>query len=1010
MDLLLLLVEQRGQLVTREQIIERIWGKAVFLDTDSSINAAIRKIRHVLRDDPERPQYVQTVSGRGYRFILPIVEATPLAGDLNATPIQTPSLENLIGRKVSHYRVLQVVGGGGMGVVYKAEDLKLGRRVALKFLPEEVGSSAKVLERFEREARAASALDHPNICAVYEFGDHEGRPFIAMSLLEGQTLRDRIAARAAPFTTQDLLNFAIQIGDGLAAAHEKGILHRDIKPANIFITNRDEAKILDFGLAKLTVAGDREGLRRQEAGSQETRTATDNDLSFSLTGVAMGTLPYMSPEQVRGEKLDARTDLFSFGLVIYEMATGKQAFGGNTAAELHEATLNRAPVPARELNPELPPRLEDIIKLALEKDREARYQTSAEMSADLKRLHRDAESGIHASRARIDGTSLVQKPRRYDQRLLLGASLVIFFALGLGFFWFRGQQVPSRKVLSERQLTYNLPENSIFGAAISPDGRYVAYTDTKGLHLRTIDSGEVHDLPLQFVHPASGELPLALWPVSWFPDGEQLILGSRSEAEGTVLWTTSIFGGAPRKLRTHSWDAVVSPQGSSIAFISGRYHEIWLMGANGENPRKILDNEKEEYGPLAWSATGQRLAYVKRESGGNESGSSIETLSLDGGAPSAVTSGLRHLPLSVLWASDGRMIFGLAEASGNCDNLWEIMADPRTGKPSGKLVRATNWDCLQLGSLSINWDARRLVTVKGNGWDAVYVGELKEKGTRLGSLKRLTASERNASSDAWTPSAWTRDARAILFSSNRSGRYQVFKQQLEQDTAELMIQGLDDETGAELSPDGAWVLYWSSTHGRIEPPTSARLMRFPVPGGSPERVLQESDSGTIDFHCPSRSAGSCILSRWEQGQLIFYALDPIHGQGRELAKSKFEAPHQLSWSVSPDGSRIAVTSWNQLPEQVRLLDLRNGMERDLQLPLRNASYFGLTWAMDSKALFAATQQSSEFRIVRIELNGESQVLYRGNNWLNSPSPSPDGRYLAFSQETSETNAWLLENF
>ena len=311
----------------------------------------------------------------------------------------------MTGKKVSHYRVLEVLGGGGMGVVYKAEDLKLGRFVALKFLPEEIASDAKVLERFEREARAASALDHPNICAIHEFGEHEGRPFIAMSLLEGQTLRERIAARTAPFTTDELLNLAIQIGEGLAAAHEKGIIHRDIKPANIFITNRSEAKILDFGLAKLMYASDREGLQYDEARSQDATTAMALDLRLSLTGVAMGTVPYMSPEQVRGEKLDARTDLFSFGGVLYEMATGRQAFSGDTVAALHQAILNRAPVPARELNPELPPKAEEIINKALEKDRNLRYQHAADIRTDLQRLIRQSES--ERSSAATSGTVVV---------------------------------------------------------------------------------------------------------------------------------------------------------------------------------------------------------------------------------------------------------------------------------------------------------------------------------------------------------------------------------------------------------------------------------------------------------------------------------------------------------------------------------------------------------------------------------------------------------------------------
>jgi eukaryotic-like serine/threonine-protein kinase len=385
-QILLMLVERSGGLVAREEIRKKLWPNDTVVEFDHSIHTAIKKLRQAFGDSAESPTYIETVARRGYRLMVRVerMEASPANLSLDTRvvpPVPEPSASILSGKKVSHYRVLEVLGGGGMGVVYKAEDLKLGRRVALKFLPEELANNAKVLERFEREARAASALDHPNICAIYEFGEHEGRPFIAMPLLEGQTLRDRIAARAAPFTTDELLSLAIQIGDGLAAAHEKGIIHRDIKPANIFITSRDEAKILDFGLAKLTYAADREGLPYEE-----THAARGQDLSLSLTGVAMGTVPYMSPEQVRGEKLDARTDLFSLGLVIYEMATGEQAFSGDTAAELHEAILNRAPVPARELNPELPPRLEEIINNALEKDRDVRCQSAAELRADLKRL------------------------------------------------------------------------------------------------------------------------------------------------------------------------------------------------------------------------------------------------------------------------------------------------------------------------------------------------------------------------------------------------------------------------------------------------------------------------------------------------------------------------------------------------------------------------------------------------------------------------------------------------
>src|ERR1019366_3016733 len=295
------------------------------------------------------------------------------------------------GKTVSHYRVLEVVGGGGMGVVYKAEDLKLGRAVALKFLPEEVGNDPRALERFEREARAASSLDHPNICSIYEFGEHEGRPFIVMQLLQGQTLRDCLASGALKGTASGaqvaldrLLDIAIQIADGLEAAHEQGIVHRDIKPANIFITTKGVAKILDFGLAKLPLQPSAVQAIPAEVGGEQA-------VNRSRPVRAAGTAAYMSPEQVRGQQLDARTDLFSFGLILYEMATGRRAFTGDNAAALHDAILNRAPTPPAELNPELPTELQDVIQKCLEKDRNLRYQKAAEVRSDLENAKRRME-------------------------------------------------------------------------------------------------------------------------------------------------------------------------------------------------------------------------------------------------------------------------------------------------------------------------------------------------------------------------------------------------------------------------------------------------------------------------------------------------------------------------------------------------------------------------------------------------------------------------------------------
>lgn len=382
------LLEHPGEVVTREELRKCLWPNDTIVEFEHSISAAMNRLRQALSDSAENPQFIETLARRGYRLMVP-VQFEELPPSPNVRSQAVPSREKLIGQNASHYQVLDRLGGGGMGVVYKAMDTRLHRAVALKFLPLEMAEDAAALERFRREAQAASALNHPNICTIYDVGElpleseslSEPQRFIAMEFLDGQTLERRISGKPLPL--QETLDLAIEIADALSAAHAQGIIHRDIKPANVYVTKRGNAKVLDFGLAKLTHQRTSEPYSNLSAAPAPSASA-----GITLLGRAMGTPNYMSPEQVRGEELDARADLFSFGVVLYQMVTGFVPFRGESPEAITDAILHRAPEAPSHLNPNVPLRLEEIILKALEKDRKFRFQFAAEIRTDLERLKR----------------------------------------------------------------------------------------------------------------------------------------------------------------------------------------------------------------------------------------------------------------------------------------------------------------------------------------------------------------------------------------------------------------------------------------------------------------------------------------------------------------------------------------------------------------------------------------------------------------------------------------------